>query len=340
MKNNGKTICLALDVMGGEKGVKAAIEGAALSGKIKEDIFFYLCGDKVKISKYLNKFPKLLANSEIIHTDEVISSTEKPSIALRKGKNSSMAHAIKLVKEQKADAIISSGNTGALMAMSKIMLRPLEGIDRPAIVAIIPTIKDKSVMLDLGANASCDATNLVQFAIMGDVYAKAMLEKKSPSIGILNIGSEDVKGNDVVRVAHQMIQEDFPELNYFGYVEGDDIAKGTTDIIVTDGFNGNITLKTIEGTAKFCRHLMERGFKKTLFAKLGYMISQRSLKRTFKLIDPRNYNGAMFIGLNGISIKSHGNSDEVGIASAIRAACQLHNNNINEKIKTLLKSHV
>ena len=334
---NNKGLNLAVDVMGGDNAPTAIVEGCALALKRKPNIKFLLFGDQVKINQLLTKFDKLKQNAEIIHTDEKISAHEKPAIALRKGRKSSMQLAITAVKEGKADAIISAGNTGALMAMSKLSLRTLDGIDRPAIATILPTMKKPCVFLDMGANASCDANNLLQFAIMGDAFAKVTLGLESPSIGLLNIGSEDLKGNEVIKVTQQILQEEASHLNYYGYVEGDDIAAGTTDIIVTDGFTGNIALKAIEGTAKMCKLLLKKSYQRSIIAFLGYLLSRYSLRHSFKQMDPKNYNGAMFLGLNGIAIKSHGNADKKSFANAIKVAVELCENNINEKIIEELK---
>ena len=243
-----------------------------------------------------------------------------------------MRMAIEAVKNGDADAIVSSGNTGALMALSKICFKTLDGIDRPAIASIVPTVAGgASVLLDMGANSTCDANNILQFAVMGDAYARVILAKESPSLGLLNIGSEDMKGNDVVKLAHQLIQEaDF--LNYKGYVEGNDITSGKVDIIATDGFTGNIALKAIEGTAVMCKHYLKKGFRSSPLSFLGFIFSSLSLKKVFSNLDPRNYNGGMFIGLNGITIKSHGCSDARGFANAVKVARKLVMNKINDKI--------
>ncbi len=331
-KESKRSLSIALDVMGGDNAPESVIEGANLALKKASNVKFLLFGNKTKILPLLEKLPNLKANSEIIHTKDKIAAEEKPSIAIRQGRNSSMKLAIDAVKDGRADAVISAGNTGALMAMSKLALRTLDGIDRPAIASIIPTVNGKSVFLDMGANATCDANNLMQFAIMGDAFAKVMLGIENPTIGLLNIGSEELKGNEVIRVAHQMLQEEASQLNYQGYVEGDDIIGGATDIIVTDGFTGNIALKAIEGTAKICKLFLKRSYQRSALSFIGYLLSRRSLKRIFNKLDPKSHNGAMFLGLNGIAIKSHGNADSKGFANAIKVTIDLCRNNINDKI--------
>lgn len=334
---NNSTVCLALDAMGGDNAPYSVIAGANIFNSKHPNIRFLFFGDKNKILPFLNKFPKLSNKSKIIHTTNVISSGEKPSTALRKGKNSSMRLAIEAVQDGSADAIVSAGNTGALMIMSKLIFKTLDGIDRPAIGTIMPTKKGSSILLDMGANYACDATNLTQFAVMGDAFAKASLNIEKPSVGLLNIGSEELKGHEVIRVAHQTMNEEYSHINYYGYVEGDDIMKGTVDVVVTDGFTGNIALKAIEGTAKIITQFLKLGFKASIISRIGFLFSALSLKKVFKKIDPSNHNGAMFLGLNGICIKSHGNADKVGFANALKVAAKLVESKINNKIIDELK---
>lgn len=332
MARNPKRLTIALDVMGGDNAPSAVIEGADIVLKKDANLSFLLFGDQAQIESYLEKYPLVRERSLIVHTDEVVSAEEKPSKAIRSGKKTSMGLAIKSVKDKKADAVVSSGNTGALMALSKLTLRTLDGIYRPAITGIVPTIKGKSVMLDMGANAECDAKNLLQFALMGEAFARVVLEKENPTIGLLNIGSEELKGHDMIKEAQQLIQSKYKHLNYYGYIEGDDILKGTTDVVVTDGFTGNVSLKSIEGTAKMCKHYIKRGFASSLWAKIGLLFAGCSLKKVFGMLDPSNYNGAIFLGLNGISVKSHGNADAKGFANAIKIAVTLCREQINQKI--------
>ena len=330
--NNKNIPCLALDAMGGDNAPHAVIAGANLFLKSNVKVKFIFFGDKAKILPILNKYPNLKSVATIEHTTDVISSEEQPSVALRRGKNSSMRLAIEAVKNGFADAVVSSGNTGALMVMSKLIFKTLDGIDRPAIGTIIPSIKGKIILLDMGANSVCDANNLAQFAVIGDALAKSALGLQEPSIGLLNIGSEELKGHEVIRVAHQLIASEHPHLNYKGYVEGDDIMKGSVDVVVTDGFTGNVTLKAMEGTSKFIKSLFKKGFNSSLISKIGMFLSSFSLKKVFSKIDPRNYNGAMFLGLNNICVKSHGNADEVGFCNAISVTEKLIRNKVNQKI--------
>ena len=326
------SLILALDVMGGDNAPESVIFGADFFLKKNKNVFFHLYGDQNQINIILNKTKYLKEFCKVIHCPNKISSEDKVSNALKKSKNTSMRCAIEDVKNNEAHAVISSGNTGALMALSKICYKSLEGIDRPAISSIIPTMnKGACVLLDMGANSSCDANNLYQFGLMGDAYAKLVFSKKTPSVGLLNIGSEEMKGNDVVRVAHQMLQED-ENINFFGYVEGDDITKGTVDVVVTDGFTGNIALKSIEGTALMVKSYLKEGFKSSIFAMIGYIFSSLALKKIFSNLDPRNHNGGIFLGLGGITIKSHGSSDAKGFANAIKVAQTVVENDLNQQI--------
>jgi glycerol-3-phosphate acyltransferase PlsX len=319
--------------MGGDNAPHSVIKGANIVSAANPEVHFLLYGNSEAINPILEHCPALKNNSTIFHTDQVIESEEKPSVALRKGTNSSMRLAIDAVKNGEADAIVSAGNTGALMAISKIVLRPLESIDRPAIVTFMPNQKKTAtVMLDMGANVDCSAEVLFQFAIMGSAFAKAVLKLESPSIGILNVGSEELKGSDSVKNAASLIKNSALANSFYGYVEGDDIAKGTVDVVVTDGFCGNITLKAIEGTAKMVASALKEGFNKSFLAKIGYLFASFSLGTTLKRLDPRNYNGAMLVGLNGVVVKSHGSADKISFANAVKVAVSLVEDKINEKI--------
>lgn len=323
---------IALDAMGGDYAPKAVIRGANLAILRHPEAQFLIFGDRAQIEPLISKFPKLAAKSEVIHTSDVITNDDKPSVALRQGRNSSMQLAINAVKEKQAEACVSGGNTGALMAMSKISLRTLPGIDRPAICSLFPTRRGQSVMLDLGANPECTAENLFQFAIMGEAFGVALLGKKEPTIGLLNIGSEAGKGVDSVRQASEMLTNTHIPIKYVGFVEGNDIASGTVDVIVTDGFTGNIALKTAEGVAKLCGEYIKMGLTSSVFAKVGSLMAKPALKSIFKKIDPRAHNGAMFLGLNGIIVKSHGGMDHIGFAHAIDVAVYLIKAGINQRI--------
>ena len=325
--------------MGGDKAPQIVIEGANLVAALNPDAHFLFFGDSAKITPIIRGCRNLKDRYQLTHTEDYISSDEKPSVALRKGTNSSMRLAINAVKDGDADVIISAGNTGALMAIAKIVLRPLPSIDRPAIVTSIPNKKRKAtVFLDMGANIECGAEVLFQFAVMGHAFARAVLKIEKPSIGILNVGSEDMKGHEDVRTAAALIKESDLKDCFYGYVEGDDITKGVVDVVVTDGFTGNIALKSIEGTVKLVAGILKEGFTDSLLSKIGYLFAKSSITKATKTIDPRMHNGAMLVGLNGVVVKSHGSTDAIGFANAIKVAISLVENKINEQITVELKS--
>ncbi len=326
--------------MGGDNAPLSVINGAEIIAHKNSDVEFLLFGDAAKINPLLQRCPNLKKNHKLVHTEEFISSDEKPSIALRKGTNSSMRLAINAVKNGEANVAVSAGNTGALMAIAKIVLRPLPSIDRPAIVTAIPNQKKTAtVLLDMGANVECGSEVLHQFAIMGHAFARVVLKIANPSIGVLNVGSEDLKGSEAVRGAANLIRENQHLKDcFYGYVEGDDILKGTTDVVVTDGFSGNITLKAIEGTAKLISSLVKEGFKSSLFGLIGYAFAGFAIKESTKNLDPRRHNGAMLVGLNGVVVKSHGGTDAIGFSNAIKVAISLVENKINEQITEELQS--
>ncbi len=333
-------LTLALDCMGGDRAPQIVIEGADLVASTNNYVHFLLFGDSKKITPIIQNCRHLKDRYSIIHTDEAVSSDEKPSVALRRATNSSMRLAINAVKDGQADVAVSAGNTGALMAMAKIVLRPLPAIDRPAIITSIPNQKKKAtVMLDMGANVECNADVLFQFAVMGRAFARAVLKIQNPKIGILNVGSEEAKGHDDVRNAYAMLKEsELLKNDFYGYVEGDDITKGTVDVVVTDGFTGNITLKAIEGTVKLMSSVIKEALKSSIWSKLGYILASFSISKSTKDIDPRMHNGAMFVGLNGVVVKSHGSTDHIGFANAIRVAISLIENKINQHITEEIKS--
>ncbi len=325
-------IAIALDAMGGDNAPDSVLKGASIARTRHPDIHFIFYGDEALIAPKLTKLRKLRKNSTVIHTESAISNDEKPSTALRQGRDSSMGLCIKAVQDNKAQGCVSAGNTGPLMAMSKFMLRTLEGIDRPAIASLFPTIKNECVILDLGANVDCAANHLFQFAVMGDAFARAVLGLSNPEIGLLNIGSEEVKGNDTVKNASAMIRDTALPLNFYGHIEGDDIGKGTVDVVVTDGFSGNIALKTAEGTARMCAYYLRDAFRSSWLARLGYLLAKPAMNTLFHKLDPRHHNGAMFLGLNGIVVKSHGGADAMSFANAIGVAAELIKHSINDQI--------
>jgi glycerol-3-phosphate acyltransferase PlsX len=327
-----KKITIALDAMGGDHGVEAVIPGAALALKKHSNLEFLLFGNEISIFRELERYPDLKKSSKIIHTSHAISSNDKPSDALRKGKDSSMRLAIDSVADGRASSIVSSGNTGALMAMAKIVLKVLPGISRPAIASVLPNPKGRSVMLDLGANISCDSENLAQFAILGSVFARAVMQVERPTVGLLNVGSEQMKGNDVLRAADALLRSVSIPGDYYGFVEGDDITAGTVDVIVTDGFTGNIALKTAEGVGKFFKSVITDEFKYSIFSKIGYVLNMCVFKRIKNRMDPREYNGGLFLGLKGICVKSHGGADAYAFSRAVMVAADMVENGFNDTV--------
>ena len=325
---------IAVDAMGGDEGLEVMLAGVARARRRFEGLHFYLVGDEARIRAGLQGHPNLSANSEIVHAPEVVGSSEKPSQAIRRSKVTSMGIAIDLVKQGRAAAMVSSGNTGALMAMAKLSLRMLPGIDRPALAAPLPTLGDNDVvMLDLGANTEVDARNLVQFAVMGAAYARIILDLDRPRVALLNIGSEDQKGTDWIReAAAELRAATHLPLDFTGFVEGDKLARGHVDVIVCDGFAGNIALKTAEGTARFVGDLLKRAFTSSVRSKLGFLISRPATQLLRDHLDPNNHNGAVFLGLKGIVVKSHGGANELGVATAIANAAKLARADLTRRI--------
>jgi glycerol-3-phosphate acyltransferase PlsX len=310
---------IAVDAMGGDEGVRVMIEGAALARRRHDRFKFLLVGDEVRINAALENHPNLRAASEILHCDDVVAGDEKPTQALRRAKTTSMGLAINAVKTGAAGAAVSAGNTGALMAMAKLALRTMPGIDRPALSALMPTLGENDVvMLDLGANTDCDARNLVQFSIMGAAYSRIITGRDRPRVRLLNIGSEENKGTEALReAAAQLNFHSELSLQFDGFTEADKINRGDVDVVVTDGFSGNIALKAIEGTARFVADLLRRSFASSLRSKVGFLISRPATELLKHHLDPNNHNGAVFLGLNGIVVKSHGSASAVGVANAV-----------------------
>ena len=334
-------ITIAVDAMGGDNAPNATIAGINLflSNLKSKNVKILVFGDKAKIKELAKPDTFFYDFCTIEDTKDVIGANWKVSEALRQGKDSSMWKAIQSVAEGKADAVVSAGNTGALMAVSRKVLKMLPNIERPAIVGTLPTKKDPVVMLDLGANSTCTPQNLVQFAIMGDAFSRAILDKVNPKVAILNIGSEEVKGNTVVQQASEILMryKDKQVLNYEGYIEGNEIYDGKVDVVVTDGFSGNIALKILEGTAKYVVWSFKSAIAKSILAKIGLAFFIPVLLKLRKQTDSRRYNGAMLIGLNGISVKAHGSSDKVAIASSLDAAYKLVKSKVNSRIEEELK---
>ncbi len=326
-------LTIALDAMGGDHAPGMVIAGADIARERYPKATFLLFGDQSRLEPLLDRRQALRAVSTIEHTTDVVANDAKPSQALRSGRRSSMRLAIEAVANNQANVVISAGNTGALMAMAKLVLKTLPGIHRPAIATFFPTQRGESVMLDLGANAECTADNLVQFALMGSVFARTVLGLLEPTVGLLNIGSEEVKGNDSLRTAASRLRATPMPMHFKGFIEGNDIAAGTVDVVVTDGFTGNVALKTAEGTAKLYTEFLRRTFRASFMAKLGYLLARSAFKKLRMRTDPRRYNGAMLLGLGGVCVKSHGGTDALGFANAVCVAIDLVVNGFNERIK-------
>lgn len=325
-------LIVSLDAMGGDDAPDMVIGGMALARQRHPDLRFLVFGDQNRIEMLLSHYGNLANAVEIRHTDEKIDAHDAPAQALRRGKQSSMRLAINAVKDGEAHGVVSAGNTGALMAMSKYVLKTQPGIDRPAMVSFFPTRRGESAMLDLGANIVSSANNLVQFAIMGAAFARIELGVERPTVGLLNIGVEDVKGNEVVKEAGRILRDNDFAFDFFGFVEGDNIGLGTVDVIVTDGFTGNVALKTAEGTARLYTGFLREAFRSGWLTRLAYVLAKPALDRLRAHMDPANYNGAMFVGLNGVSIKSHGGTDENGFANAIGVAVDMIRSDFAERI--------
>jgi glycerol-3-phosphate acyltransferase PlsX len=325
---------IAIDAMGGDEGVRVMVAGAALAHARNPGLSFQLFGDEPAIRQALVGQDALAADSRIIHTDIVVAASDKPSQALRSGRGSSMALAIEAVRNGDARAAVSAGNTGALMAMSKLSLRTMAGIDRPALAAMMPSLGETDVvMLDLGANTDCDARNLVQFAIMGAAYARAALGIAEPRVKLLNIGTEELKGTDQIREAAAVLRAaEGLHFRFDGFVEGDRVGFGDADVVVSDGFAGNIALKTAEGTARLVTEFLRRAFTSSMRSKAGFLLSKPALHMLKVHLDPNNHNGAVFLGLNGIVVKSHGGADAKGVAQAIQVAARLFEGDMTSRI--------
>ena len=323
--------------MGGDHGPETTIEGVVIASKVYPKVAFKLFGNKKKTLYCLEKY-KNFTNYELVHTNESISSNDEPVHALRKLKKSSMRLGINSVNFGDCDGLVSAGNTGALMAISKFVLKTIRGIDRPAIAALLPTMKGQSVVLDLGANVECTDDNLVQFALMGDMFSKSVLGLRKPKLGLLNVGSEHIKGNPTVKKTFDKLKKMKSLINFHGFIEGDDINKGVVDVVVTDGFSGNIALKTAEGVAELIFTFLKNAYKSSIISKLGYILSKPAINRFKTRIDPRKYNGAVLLGLNGIVVKSHGGTDAFGFSNAIGVAVSLIENSYIDEIKKKMES--
>lgn len=328
-----QAITLSLDAMGGDHGPEIVVPGAALAQLRHPQCRFEFYGDEPRIAALLSQHPKLQQVSQIHHCDVSIAMDEKPSQALRRGRNkSSMWKAIEAVRNGSSHAAISAGNTGALMAMSRFVLKTIPGIDRPAIAAMWPTERNESIVLDVGATVGADARQLIEFAVMGQAMASCAFNMKSPTVGLLNIGTEEVKGNEAIKEAARLIRDLQLPISYHGFVEGDDIGKGTVDVVVTEGFTGNIALKTAEGTAKQIATFLRSAMQSSLMSKIGGLFAYGAFSALKERMDPRKHNGGVFLGLNGVVVKSHGGTDALGFATAIDVAFDMVKDGLVEKI--------
>jgi phosphate acyltransferase len=309
---------VSLDAMGGDRGPEVVIPGAALSLVRRPQLRFRLYGDEARITEQLAQHPDLAARSEIFHTDMVVSMDVKPSQAVRRGKGSSMWRAIEAVRDGDADFVVSAGNTGALMVMSKLVLRPIADIERPAIAALWPTVRSESIVLDVGANIGATSRQLCDYALMGAAMARAIFHIEKPTVALLNVGVEEIKGAEEVKEAHAWLRDatDLP-FAYQGFVEGDQIGQGRVDVVVVEGFAGNIALKTAEGTARQIAQYLRDAMQRSMFSRIGAFMAQGGFQVLKNKMDPRRVNGGTFLGLNGIAVKSHGGTDAVGFASAV-----------------------
>ena len=325
-------VTIALDAMGGDRAPDMVVAGADCARMRHPNVRFLLVGDESRLGTLLARHPDLAGVATVRHADDVIGGDVLPSVALRQGRRSSMRIAIEAVRDGAAGGVVSAGNTGALMAMAKTVLKTLPAIHRPALASIFPTSRGETVMLDLGANVECTAENLVQFAVMGEVFARTVLGVVTPTVGLLNVGIETTKGHDTVRDAARMLQDGQLPIEFHGFVEGDDITAGTVDVVITDGFTGNVALKTAEGTVRLYSEFLRAAFRQSLLARLGYVLARGALSALRERVDPRYYNGGVFLGLNGVAVKSHGATDALGFANAVGFAVDMVTQGFNDKV--------
>jgi len=334
-----KPVRLSLDAMGGDHGPSVVIPGAALALERHPDMRFLVFGQQSLIEPLLAQNAKLQAATEVRHTDLSIAMDEKPSVAIRMGRGkSSMWRSVQAVRDGEADACVSAGNTGALMATAKICLKTMAHIERPAIAAMWPTLRGESIVLDVGATIGADAQHYVDLALMGAAMARIVFDLDRPTVGLLNVGTEEIKGIEVVKEASRLLRESsLPFLAYKGFVEGDDLGKGTVDVVVTEGFTGNIALKTAEGTARQIGEYLRAAMSRTLMAKIGYLFARQAFDALKDKMDPRKVNGGVFLGLEGVVVKSHGGTDALGFASAIDVAYDMARFELMKTIREMLE---
>ncbi len=323
---------LAVDAMGGDAAPEVVVRGLDIAAERHPGARFLLVGDEARVAPLLARYKRAQALCTLRHALDVISGDMKPTAALRM-RNASMRVAIDAVAAREAAGVVSAGNTGALLALAKIVIKTLPGIDRPAMAAIGPSARGDVVMLDLGANVACDTRNLVEFAVMGDVFARTVLGLTAPTIGLLNVGSEELKGSETLRLAAEALRQSHLSPQFHGFVEGHDIAAGTTDVIVTDGFTGNVALKTGEGALKLVGQMLRQVFSASIAAKIGYLLVRPQLERLREWLDPRRYNGAVMLGLSGVVVKSHGGTDAEGFAHAVDVAMDMVVHRFNDGIR-------
>lgn len=336
---HGRELVLAVDAMGGDSGPQAVVDGVVYAVKHGLKARFIFFGDQ-SVLEPLVSARRELAGAEVRHADNVVAMTDKPMHVLRRGRDTSMWAAVTAVAEGEAMAVVSGGNTGALMAVSRKQLGMIEGIDRPAVTALWPTPRGRSVVLDVGANVEADEDQLVQFAIMGEAFFRALMNVDKPTVGLLNVGAEDLKGHELIRTAARVLREADPDMAFQGFVEGNDISKGTVDVVVTDGFTGNIALKSAEGAARLLGGWMRETLTGTLNAKLGALLMAPGLRKLKDRIDPSSNNGGVFLGVNGVVVKSHGGADARGVASAVNMAASLAARPFRDEVAATVKSVV
>lgn len=329
---------LAIDAMGGDRGPAMVVEATAMAAKRFPEAFFILYGRDSALNPLVAHYKILKERVRIVHTPDVVEGEDKPSLAIRHGRNSSMGLAIAAVKTGEAGVAVSAGNTGALMALAKFTLRTMPGIYRPALATILPALKNDVIMLDLGANVDCDERNLVQFAIMGAAFSRTVLKQTLPRVGLLNVGVEELKGTDNVKEAGKILHDANLPMQFVGFLEGDSIGIGDVDVVVTDGFTGNIAVKTAEGTAKLIAELLRGAFERSFITRIGFFFAKGGMEWIKKHLDPNTHNGAVFLGLNGLVVKSHGSASASGFAEAIQVAVDMSRNRIIKLITDDLKN--
>lgn len=337
-----RSVVLSIDAMGGDLGPVIVVEGVEVLARAFSNVDFkvLLHGDEALIKPLFKKYPKAAKICELRHTPTRVTMDDKPSKAIRQARGSSMWNAIEAVKSGEANACISAGNTGALMVLSKVLLHMAPNAHRPAIAASWPTVRGQSVVLDMGANVECTSMQLVEFAIMGCAFYSALHGVSEPTAGLLNVGTEEMKGNQYVRGADALLRDVNLDLAYKGFVEGDDISGGAVDVVVTDGFTGNIALKTAEGTAKLAATFLRQSIQSSLFSKIGSLLCMGAFKTLKAKMDPRKFNGGVFLGLGGLVVKSHGGTDGIGFSNALKVALNLAQSDYAEHVATNLEKLV